>query len=201
MFTGIIRDIGAVIDVIDQGADSRFKISTDALDRNSVSIGASIAVNGVCLTVVAYEDKWFAADVSHETLAVTTFNRLVAGKAVNLEPSLRIGDTLDGHWVTGHVDCVGTVLETKSVGRSIELEIELPSQFARYIASKGSVAVDGCSLTVNHVGGSQFGVTVIPHTQKATVIHRYAAGTAVNIEVDIVARYIERLSGTATATS
>jgi riboflavin synthase len=154
----------------------------------------------VCLTAVAATAQAFTADVSAATLAVTTLGRLAAGARVNLEPPLRAGDPLDGHIVTGHVDGVGEVVALEPAGGSTRLVIEVPAALARYIAAKGSVAVDGVSLTVNAVQGAQFEVNIIPHTQIATVIGEYRRGTAVNIEVDMVARYLERLVQSETGT-
>jgi riboflavin synthase len=158
-----------------------------------LAVGGSIAVNGVCLTAVAVTSSTFTADVSHATLAVTTLGTLASGARVNLEPPLKAGDPLDGHIVTGHVDGVGEVVAVEPAGSSKRLVIGVPAPLSRYIATKGSVAVDGVSLTVNAVDGAQLEVNVIPHTQAVTVIGEYARGTAVNIEVDMVARYLERL--------
>jgi riboflavin synthase len=158
-----------------------------------LAVGGSIAVNGVCLTAVAAAPTSFTADVSAATLAVTTLGGLGKGSRVNLEPPLKAGDPLDGHIVTGHVDGVGEVVSIDAAGSSKRLVIAVPAALARYIAPKGSVAVDGVSLTVNAAGATDFEVNVIPHTQSVTVIGQYARGTAVNIEVDLLARYLERL--------
>src|SRR5690606_7050945 len=159
----------------------------------ALEIGASIAVNGACLTAIELGADRFAADVSAATLAVTTLGRLEAGARVNLEPSLKLGDPLDGHLVLGHVDGVGRVTAVRSDGRSRVIEIEVPPGLERYVARKGSIAVDGVSLTVNAVDGRRFEVNVVPHTAAVTIIGEYAPGTAVNIEADLLARYVARL--------
>ena len=161
-----------------------------------LGVGGSIAVNGVCLTAVAATPERFTTDVSAETLAVTTLGRVAPGTRVNLEPPLRMGDPLDGHIVTGHVDGVGEVVTITPAGRSRRLVIAVLPALSRYIAAKGSVAVDGVSLTVNAVRDAEFEVNIIPHTLTATVIGEYRSGTAVNIEVDTLARYLERLAQT-----
>jgi riboflavin synthase len=177
----------------DHGQDQRFVIELGGVAMAPLQIGGSIAVNGVCLTAIAVTEGRFTADVSAETLAVTTLGQLTPGAKVNLEPPLKAGDPLDGHIVTGHVDGVGKVVSLTPDGRSTRLAIEVPAGLARYIAAKGSVAVDGVSLTVNAVGGARFEVNIIPHTQTVTVIGEYQPGLAVNIEVDMIARYLERL--------
>lgn len=194
MFTGIIRAVGRIGQIADHGDDVRLRIISDGLDVSDWSEGASVAVNGVCLTAVQIDRDGFAADVSVETLRVTTFGKMSQGSPVNLEPALRMGEALDGHLVTGHVDCVAEVAALADSGRGVELKIAVPEAFGRYIARKGSVAVDGVSLTVNDVAGSEFAVMIVPHTRSATIIRHYAPGTPVNIEVDIVARYLERLT-------
>jgi len=158
-----------------------------------IALGDSVAVDGVCLTVVARQATQFAADVSIETLSRTTLDRLKAGDPVNLEPALRVGDPLGGHFVSGHVDGIGCVRRIDAAGRSERIEFELEAGLLRYIAQKGSIAVDGVSLTVNGVGPRGFDVNVVPHTRATTVISGYRVGTAVNIEVDVIARYLERL--------
>lgn len=171
----------------------RFAIELGSSGIAPLAVGGSIAVNGVCLTAVAVAPRGFTADVSAATLAVTTLGRLVAGSRVNLEPPLRAGDPLDGHIVTGHVDGVGEVISVEPVGGSKRIVVAVPAALSRYIAPKGSVAIDGVSLTVNAVGAAELEVNIIPHTQAVTVIGEYARGTAVNIEVDMLARYLERL--------
>jgi riboflavin synthase len=192
VFSGLVKGIGRVASRTNTGADSRFVIELGSA-IGPLAVGGSIAVNGVCLTAVAVGRGGFTADVSAATLAVTTLGRLAAGASVNLEPPLKAGDPLDGHIVTGHVDGVGEVISVEPTGGSKRVVVAVPAALSRYIASKGSVAVDGVSLTVNAVGTDDFEVNVIPHTQAMTVIGEYARGTAVNIEVDMLARYLERL--------
>src|SRR5690606_31480824 len=156
-------------------------------------LGASIAVNGVCLTVVDAADDRFSADGSSETLARTTLGALAPGDPLNLEPALRIGDPLGGHLVSGHVDGVGRVRSVATAARSLAISMPLPPELERYVARKGSIAVDGVSLTVNAVSGNAFDVNIVPHTRDATIIGRYRVGTGVNIEVDMLARYVERM--------
>ena len=157
------------------------------------AVGDSISVNGVCLTATRLRDDGFDTDVSNETLSITSLGGLEVGSAVNLEPSLSFGDRLGGHLVSGHVDCMGKVLSAENDARSVRLVIELAQEFARYVAKKGSICVDGVSLTVNGVAGNTFDLNIIPHTAETTTIGGYEAGTEVNIEVDLLARYIERL--------
>lgn len=195
MFSGIVKGVGRVTERIDTGGDVRIAIAYDAAEIAPPTVGASIAVNGVCLTAAVCHEARFEADVSRETLAVTTFGALAAGDRVNLEPSLKLGDTLDGHWLTGHVDGTGEVLAMTPSARSVAVRIGLPEPLARYVARKGSIAVDGVSLTVNEVDGACFTVNVIPHTREVTILADYALGRRVNLEVDIVARYLERLVG------
>jgi len=193
MFTGIIQSVGRVATRAARGGDAFIEIDTAGLDMSDVAIGDSIAVAGVCLTAVALDGARFAADVSAETLKLTTLGTLVAGAAVNLEKSLRLADRLGGHLVTGHVDGVGRVLSVHDDGASQRWTFAVPAALSRYIAVKGSIAIDGTSLTVNEVGGDTFGVTLIPHTLGATTFGGRRAGDAVNLEVDLVARYVERL--------
>jgi riboflavin synthase len=194
MFAGIVKGVGRVLEQRDKGGDRVLTIALAGIDLGVIGPGDSIAVNGVCLTVTTCNTLQFTADVSAETLAVTTLGRLAPNDAVNLEASLRLGDRVDGHLVYGHVDGVGRVVAVSEDARSMRLEIEHPAQLARYIAVKGSVAVDGTSLTVNGVGGNRLAVNIVPHTRDLTVISGYAPGTPVNIEVDIIARYLERLA-------
>ena len=193
MFSGLVKGIGRVASRTNTGADARFVIELGSADSVALAVGGSIAVNGVCLTAVAVGRGGFTADASAATLAVTTLGRLAAGARVNLEPPLRAGDPLDGHIVTGHVDGVGEVVSVEAVGGSKRIVVAVPATLSRYLAPKGSVAVDGVSLTVNAVGAAEFEVNIIPHTQSVTVLGEYARGTAVNIEVDMLARYLERL--------
>jgi len=193
LFSGIVKGVGLVVERTDFGADRRLVIGTAGVPLGALEIGASIAVNGACLTAIELGADRFAADVSAATLAVTTLGRLEAGARVNLEPSLKLGDPLDGHLVLGHVDGVGRVTAVRSDGRSRVIEIEVPPGLERYVARKGSIAVDGVSLTVNAVDGRRFEVNVVPHTAAVTIIGEYAPGTAVNIEADLLARYVARL--------
>jgi riboflavin synthase len=192
MFTGIITDIGRVLDVVKRG-DTRMRIAT-AFDVQSIDIGASIACSGACLTVVSKGDDWFAVDTSAETLACTTLGSWATGTHINLERALRVGDELGGHIVTGHVDGVAKVVERRPEGESIRLVFEVPKELSRFVASKGAVALDGVSLTVNEVSGQRFGVNLIPHTQKMTTFGSAAVGSTVNVEIDVLARYVARLS-------
>ena len=193
MFGGIVRGVGRVIASADLGGDRRLTIETRDVALPPLETGCSIAVNGVCLTAVDCREGQFAADVSLETLSVTTLGELSSGDAVNLESALRLNDTVDGHLVTGHVDGIGRVVDVEQAGRSMGVRIAVDKALMRYIARKGSVAVDGVSLTVNAVDDDAFEVNIVPHTSEVTVISEYRPGRTVNIEVDIVARYLERL--------
>ncbi len=194
MFTGIIRGVGRIAESSEAGGDRRLTIDLDGLELPALAVGDSVAVNGVCLTVTSCDTGTFCADVSVETLQVTTLGRLDVGARVNLEPALRVGDALDGHFVMGHVDGVGRVRSIAPAARSQRLEFELPAALAPYVARKGSIAIDGVSLTVNAVSGDVFEVNIVPHTSEMTIISGYRVGTAVNIEIDMIARYLERLA-------
>jgi len=185
--------MGTISAIDRRGGDVRLSIRSEDMPFSTYEIGESIAVNGVCLTAIALRDDSFDTDVSIETLEVTALNKSGVGDAVNLEPALSLGERLGGHLVSGHVDCVGKVALREADARSTRLAIEIAPEFARYVAKKGSVTVDGVSLTVNEVSGGKFDVNIIPHTAQATIIGNYAVGTTVNIEVDLLARYIERL--------
>lgn len=193
MFTGIIQAVGHVAAREARGSDARLVIEAAALDLGDVAIGDSIAVAGVCLTAVALDGVRFAADVSAETLRLTTLGTLRAGDPVNLEKSLRLADRLGGHLVSGHVDGIGTIARVDDDGASQRWTFNAPRVLMRYIAVKGSICIDGTSLTVNSVEGATFGITLIPHTLAVTTFGSRAAGDAVNLEVDLVARYVERL--------
>ena len=195
MFTGIIQSVGRIARLEPRGGDLRLHVDTADLDLADVQLGDSIAVSGVCLTAVMLSARGFAADVSNETLSLTTLGQLKAGDAVNLEKALRLADRLGGHLVSGHVDGMGKVLSITPDGRSQRWSFEVPSALARYIAAKGSICIDGTSLTVNEVSGTRFGVNLIPHTVEHTAFHARRVGDAVNIEVDVIARYVERLIG------
>ena len=193
MFTGIVQDVGRVVSQETRGGDVRMVIAFDRLDPSGIHIGDSICVQGCCLTAVELRDRSFAADVSRETLSLTTLGDLTAGSPVNLEPSLRAGDPLGGHLVSGHVDGLGEVTTIGGDARSTRIEIVVPPALARYVARKGSVAIDGVSLTINEVQGATFGINLIPHTQAVTTLGALRVGTRVNVEVDQIARYVEQL--------
>lgn len=193
MFTGIIQAVGEVQELTRHGADARMRIATGKLDLTPVRVGDSIAVSGVCLTVAALHQDGFSADVSAETLRCTSFAALRAGARVNLEKALTLATPLGGHLVSGHVDGVATVKERAAAGQSRRYVIEVPESLAKYIAVKGSVCVDGVSLTINNVQGAAFEVNIVPHTLQETTFDTLAAGGQVNVEVDLMARYAERL--------
>jgi riboflavin synthase len=193
MFTGIIKAKGTIAAMEQRGGDVRLTVRSDGLPWNDYEVGESVAVNGVCLTAVALHSDGFDTDVSVETLDVTALGGLAVGSDVNLEPSISLGERLGGHLVSGHVDCTGKVVSRHADARSIRLAIEIPKDYARYVAKKGSVCVDGVSLTVNEVSGNTFELNIIPHTAEVTIIDDYAPGTVVNVEVDLLARYLERL--------
>jgi riboflavin synthase len=193
MFTGIIKTKGTISAMDKRGGDVRLSVRSDGLPWSDYEPGESIAVNGVCLTAVALHADGFDTDVSVETLDVTGLGGLDVGSAVNLEPAISLGERLGGHLVSGHVDCTGKVVSRTADARSIRLGIEIPKEYARYVAKKGSVCVDGVSLTVNEVSGNTFELNIIPHTAQSTIIDDYAAVTVVNVEVDLLARYLERL--------
>jgi len=191
MFTGIITDLGKVLDISGEG-DVRFTIGT-AFEMDSVPLGASIANNGVCLTVIDKGPGWFAVQASAETLSATTLGGWTPGSPVNLERAMRIGDELGGHIVSGHVDGVAKVVSIRPENESLRYTFEVPEALKRFVAPKGSVALDGVSLTVNEVEGNRFGVNIIPHTRSATTFGSYVEGTLVNMEIDMLARYVARL--------
>ncbi len=191
MFTGIITDLGEIIKV-EKGGMTRFTTRT-AYDLTEVPMGASIAHCGVCLTVVDKGADWFSVDASEETLTVTTLGSWSVGTKVNLERPTRVGDELGGHIVSGHVDGVATVVDIRPDGDSLRFTFEAPERLKKFVAPKGSVALDGVSLTVNEVNGARFGVNIIPHTRDVTTFHTYKPGTPVNMEIDMLARYVARL--------
>lgn len=197
MFTGIVQSVGRVAAVEPRGGDLRLAIDASDLatriDALRLADGESIAVSGTCLTVVAREGGHFMADVSRETLALTTLGSLRVGDAVNLEAALRAGDPLGGHLVSGHVDGVAEVAGLHGDARSLRVEVQVPDTLARFLAPKGSVALDGVSLTINEVQGSRFGINLIPHTMQATTLGQLAVGRRLNLEVDQLARYLARL--------
>jgi len=193
MFTGIVTAVGKVAALEPKGGDMRMRFHTGRLDLSDVSLGDSIAVSGVCLTAVELSGDGFWADVSRESLSRTTLGSLGVGDPVNLEKALTPTTRLGGHLVSGHVDGVGTVLERGDDARSVRIRLEAPKDLARYIAEKGSICVDGISLTVNAVEGARFDLNIVPHTLQETTMSGYAAGRRVNLEVDVIARYLERL--------
>jgi len=195
MFTGIVKAKGTVSAIEHRGGDVRMTVTAAELPWSDYEAGDSICVSGVCLTAVKLLADGFETDVSVESLDVTTLKQLRQGDAVNLEPALRVGDALGGHLVSGHVDGIGVVISRADDARSIRMAFEVPAELARYIAKKGSVCVDGVSLTINEVSGNTFSLNIIPHTVEVTTMGDYADGTAVNIEVDLLARYIERMLG------
>lgn len=192
MFTGIIQTIGRVKACEQRGGDLRLTIEADSL-TDRISTGDSVAVNGCCLTAVEPSGRQFSADVSRETLAHTTLGQFGVDTAVNLETAATPSTLLGGHMVSGHVDAVARVIKKTPDARSERIDFELPDALARYVASKGSVCIDGVSLTVNEVAGKQFSVNIVPHTQAVTIFGQYQVGTKVNLEVDVIARYLERL--------
>jgi riboflavin synthase len=193
MFTGIIQAVGSIRRRETRGDDMRMVIATGGLDLSRANIGDSIAVNGVCLTAITLEGDAFAADVSGETLARSSLGGLKEGDAVNLEPALTLATPLGGHLVSGHVDGLGEVVERRTDGRSERFRIRAPDRLARYIAEKGSICVDGVSLTINAVDGAIFDLNIVPHTLTATTLGDFRPGRKVNLEVDLIARYLERL--------
>lgn len=194
MFTGIVKALGTLSAKTINDGEGRLTLQTGDLDLSRAQLGDSIAVCGCCLTVVELLADGFVADVSRETLALTTLGGLSVGDPVNLEAALSLQDALGGHLVTGHVDGVGEVVSIEPNAQSIALQIRVPESLARYVAKKGSICVDGISLTVNDVDGAVAHLTIVPHTMEQTLIANYVLGTRVNIEVDIIARYLERIS-------
>jgi riboflavin synthase len=193
MFTGLVEGVGSLAARDTRGGDARLRIAAGTLPFDGVRLGESIAVNGVCLTVAAFDDDGFEADASNETLALTTLGALPVGVALNLERAMRPDDRLGGHLVSGHVDGVGRVLRIEPDARAQRWAFAAPRPLLRYVAQKGSVCVDGVSLTVNAVDGDGFEVALVPHTVAHTAFAGTAVGDAVNLEVDLVARYVERL--------
>ena len=193
MFSGIIESLGSIDNIEDLGGDKRLVVEPHELDLNDIKIGDSVSINGACLTVININQQYLAFDVSNETLNCTNLGNLENGSLVNIERALRLSDRLNGHFVTGHVDTVGKVVKKQEEARSWQYEIQVTKQYMRYISRKGSVAVDGVSLTVNDIDNDIFSVNIIPHTQEHTLFKLYNENTEVNIEVDMLSRYIERL--------
>lgn len=193
MFTGIIAAQGRIENTTARGGDLRLQVATEQLDLGDVALGDSIAINGVCLTVVVQATASVSFDVSRESLERTSLGGVKVGSVVNLEKALAVGDRLGGHFVSGHVDGLGKVLSLQEDARSVQFRFEAPQALMRYIAEKGSVCIDGVSLTVNNIGADWFEVNIIPHTMQETIMHSYQVGHEVNLEVDLIARYLERL--------
>ena len=193
MFTGIIQTVGKLVARREQGGDCVLTVAPGSLDQDNIALGDSIAVNGVCLTVVAQRDGNLEFDVSAETLGLTTIGGLQTGASLNLETAATPTTALGGHIVSGHVDGLATIKAITPDARSFRVEVNVPPALARYLAQKGSVCVDGVSLTINGIGDREFDVNIVPHTMDATIFGSYVAGTIVNLEVDVIARYVERL--------
>ena len=193
MFTGIIEAVGKISALTPKGVDVSVTVDSGSLDLSDVKLGDSIATNGVCLTVVKLTGKGYVADLSLETLHRTAFANYKAGQVVNLEKAMLATTRFGGHMVSGHIDAVAEVIERQHIGRAIEFWIKVPPQLAKYISEKGSVAVDGISLTVNAVRGDEFKLTIVPHTAAETTMADFKVGRKINLEVDVIARYLERL--------
>ena len=193
MFTGIIQSKGSIKEIFSSSDGARLKINTHVLDLSDTNVGDSIAVDGVCLTVTELTESSFTADVSNETLTCTTFSALKQGKNVNLERSLRVNQGIDGHLVSGHVDGIGAVNSIEKDGDSVRIKIEVQGDIIKYIAKKGSICINGVSLTVNSVENNFFDVNIVPHTLSATTLGDLSLQSNVNIEIDQIARYVERL--------
>ncbi|GEM75622.1 riboflavin synthase [Vibrio sagamiensis] len=193
MFTGIIEAVGTLAAVTPKGEDVTVKIETGKLDMSDVKLGDSIAANGVCLTVVEFGEHYYRADLSLETLNKTGFSAYQVGDKVNLEKAMLPTTRFGGHIVSGHIDGVGTIVERNHVGRAIELWLDMPESLSKYVAEKGSITVDGISLTVNELRKNAFKLTIVPHTSEETTIEQFQVGRRVNLEVDVLARYMERL--------
>jgi len=193
MFTGIIAALGKIESLHATGGDIRMTVATQNLDLSDVKLGDSVANNGVCLTVVEMDTARLSFDVSRESLERTSLGSLRSGSDINLEKALAVGDRLGGHFVSGHVDGLGKVIAIQESARSVQFRFEVPAGLERYIAEKGSICIDGTSLTVNNVADNWFEVNIIPHTMQETIMSGYKIGTQVNLEVDLIARYLERL--------
>ena len=193
MFTGIIEAVGKISALTPKGVDVSVTVDSGSLDLSDVKLGDSIATSGVCLTVVKLTGKGYVADLSLETLHRTAFANYKAGQVVNLEKAMLATTRFGGHMVSGHIDAVAEVIERQHIGRAIEFWIKVPPQLAKYISEKGSVAVDGISLTVNAVRGDEFKLTIVPHTAAETTMADFKVGRKINLEVDVIARYLERL--------
>ncbi|OEF23912.1 riboflavin synthase [Vibrio rumoiensis] len=193
MFTGIVEAVGTITAIIPKGEDVTVTVDAGKLDMSDVQLGDSIATNGVCLTVVKFDQRSYSADLSLETLKRTGFTQYQVGDHVNLEKAMLPSTRFGGHIVSGHVDEVGTIIERQPVGRAMEYWVQVPSHLSRYIAEKGSITIDGISLTVNDVRKDSFKITIVPHTSQETTVSSFVVGHKVNLEVDVIARYLERL--------
>jgi riboflavin synthase len=193
MFTGIVQGVGTVRAIEPRGGDVTIVLDTGSVALDGIELGGSIAVSGVCLTATRFDRSSFAADVSRETLSLTTLGQCQVGSRVNLEKALLAGQALGGHYVTGHVDGVGEVVSRYDDARSVRMEFRVPPELARYVARKGSICIDGVSLTVNGAQGDRFDVNLVPHTLEVTTLGLLEPGSRVNLEVDIIARYVERM--------
>lgn len=193
MFTGIVEAVGTISAIIPKGEDVTITVDAGELDMSDVHLGDSIATNGVCLTVVQFDQRSYSADLSLETLKRTGFTQYQVGDKVNLEKAMLPSTRFGGHIVSGHIDDVGTIVDRQPVGRAMEYWIDVPSRLSRYIAEKGSVTIDGISLTVNDVRKDSFKITIVPHTSQETTVDSFVVGHKVNLEVDVIARYLERL--------
>lgn len=193
MFTGIIEAVGTIISAQQTAGDVRLQIHTGLLDMADVKLGDSIATSGICLTVIDFGTDWYAADVSLETISRTTLTHWKAGQRVNLEKALLPTTRLGGHLVSGHVDGVGEIVVARQDARSLYFEVQAPDTLAKYLAEKGSITVDGISLTINHLNGARLSLNLVPHSAAQTTISAWKVGTQVNLEVDVLARYLERL--------
>ncbi len=193
MFTGIVSAVGKIDNIERRGTDCRLHVAVGDLDMDDVALGDSIAVSGACLTVVEFDDSSFVADVSAETLSLTILDSFTAGRSVNLEKALALGERLGGHLVSGHVDGVGALVSQAAEGRSVQLRFSAPVELAGFIAKKGSIAIDGVSLTVNRVENLEFEVNIVPHTLQLTTLGGMDVGQKVNLEIDLIARYVARL--------
>lgn len=193
MFTGIVESVGTIAAITPKGEDITLVIHSDTLDMQDVKLGDSIATNGVCLTVIKLETERYHADLSLETLTKSSFSQLTVGSRVNLEKAMLPTTRFGGHIVSGHVDGVGEIIERQQLGRAIEFWISMPEALSKYVAEKGSITVDGISLTVNGVRKNAFKITIVPHTSAGTTIDEFQVGRKVNLEIDVLARYLERL--------
>lgn len=200
MFTGIIQSVGSIESIVVNGVDKRVTVTTAKISTSTIALGDSIAVNGVCLTAVSIDDHSFTADVSAETIKLTTFRELSPGSEVNLELALTPHSRLGGHMVSGHVDGIGRIMSIRADGVSKRYEFEMDDSLSRYIARKGSICINGVSLTVNEVSDNRFSVNLVPHTLQETTLKSLREGSEVNLEVDLIARYLERLLSGSSAT-